>query len=278
MTSPTGVGATGAGAGATGQAFDELAAARAELRRRQGPGLRTDAPGAPHAELALARLGTAFLARQLAGISDAELAGPSLLPGWSRAALVAHVGYNARALTRLCAWAETGEPHPMYASPEQRAREIEYGASLPPRALRALFAHSATHLDVAWRDLPSAAWTAEVVTAQGRTVPAAETAWMRTREVWVHAVDLATGAGFGAFPPDLLDRLAADAVGAWRRRGEPPALTLAADDRAAPLVVGDGTGPTVAGRQADLVRWLLGRGPHHLRHPTPDPPPLPRWL
>ncbi|SOD63329.1 maleylpyruvate isomerase [Streptomyces zhaozhouensis] len=257
---------------------DGLAGAREELRRRQGAGLREDAPGAPAAELALARLGTAFFARRLALLDDAELAGPSLLPGWSRAALVAHVGYNARALTRLVAWAETGVETPMYASPEQRAREIERGASQPPRALRALFAHSEVHLNVAWRDLPSAAWDAEVVTAQGRTVPARETAWMRTREVWVHAVDLANGAGFGDLPPALLDRLAADVVAGWRRRGEAVSLTLRPEDRDAPLVLGDGSGPEVAGAQADLVRWLTGRGARRLTHAGEAPPALPRWL
>ena len=264
--------------GGPGPSGDGLAGARAELRRRQGAGLREDAPDAPHAELALARLGTAFFARRLVRLDDAGLAGPSLLPGWSRAALVAHVGYNARALTRLVAWAETGVETPMYASPRQRALEIERGASLPPRALRALFAHSEVHLNVAWRDLPSAAWDAEVVTAQGRTVPARETAWMRTREVWVHAVDLGDGAGFGELPPELLDRLAADVLAGWERRGERVALTLRPTDRGAPLVVGDGSGPEVAGDQADLVRWLTGRGARRLTHNGDALPALPRWL
>ncbi|KAB8161305.1 maleylpyruvate isomerase family mycothiol-dependent enzyme [Streptomyces sp. 3MP-14] len=267
----------GAGGAVTG-AGGELAEARAALRLRQGAGLREDAAAAPHTELALARLGTAFFARQLTRLDDAELAGPSLLPGWSRAALVAHVGYNARALTRLVAWAETGVETPMYASPEQRAREIERGASLPPRALRALFAHSEVHLNVAWRDLPSAAWSAEVVTAQGRTVPVSETAWMRTREVWVHAVDLANGVGFGELPPELLDRLAADVLAGWQRRGERVAVTLVPTDRDEPLVLGDGSGPEVVGAQADLVRWLTGRGARRLTHPGETPPALPRWL
>lgn len=52
---------------------------------------------------------------------------------------------------------------------------------------------SSTHPRLEWRDLPDANWTHEVRTAQGRTVPASETVWMRTREVWVHAVDLDNG-------------------------------------------------------------------------------------
>ena len=61
------------------------------------------------------------------------------------------------------------------------------------------------HLNVEWRDLSPAAWQAQVRTAQGRIVPAGETAWMRSREVWIHAVDLNNGGSFADFPPDLLD-------------------------------------------------------------------------
>ncbi|UED87901.1 maleylpyruvate isomerase family mycothiol-dependent enzyme [Streptomyces profundus] len=255
----------------------DLAEARAALRARQGAGARYDAPNAPATELAWARAGTAFFARALDGLTDRDLAGPSRLPGWSRAALVAHVGYNARALTRLCEWSRTGVERPMYASADQRAREIALGASLPARALRSLFAHSETHLDVEWRDLPDAAWDAEVVTAQGRTVPARETAWMRTREVWVHAVDLGGGARFADLPPDLLDRLADDVLAAWRRRGEAAPPALVPTDRAARPGGDGGVGPAVSGRMSDLVRWLTGRGARRLdvAGPLPD---LPRWL
>ena len=43
--------------------------------------------------------------------------------------VVAHVHYNARALGRLVQWATTGTENRMYASPEQRASEIEAGAA-----------------------------------------------------------------------------------------------------------------------------------------------------
>src|SRR5690606_37927969 len=72
-------------------------------------------------------------------------------------------------------------PQPDVFVPEARMAEIRRGESLPPRALRHLAHHAAIHLDVEWRDLDAAAWDASVVTAQGRTVPARETVWMRTR-------------------------------------------------------------------------------------------------
>lgn len=235
------------------------------LRERQGAGARYDADSAPHANLDLARRGTAYFARRLMQLDDDDLDAPSLLPGWTRRHLVAHVGYNARAVARLVEWARTGVETPMYASDTQRADEIALGATLPTRALRHLVDHAAVHLDVEWRDLSDAQWDAEVVTAQGRTVPARETAWMRAKEVWVHAVDLDDGGSFLDFPPEMVDGIIADVFRAWTRRSEPGAVVLRATDRdAAPGEYGEG-GPVVEGAAADLARWLAGRGARRLR-------------
>lgn len=144
------------------------------------------------------------------------------------------------------------------------------------RALRSLFAHTAAHLDVEWRDLPAPAWDARVRTAQGRLVPARETAWMRAREVWVHAVDLDNGARVRDLPPDLLDELLADVPRAWQRRREGVDLTLAPHGRE-PVVLGAG-GPAVAGALPDLVRWLIGRGARQLTSSTGEIPAVPRWF
>jgi maleylpyruvate isomerase len=254
-----------------------LEEAREELRRRQGTGARYDSANAPARELAWARTGTAYFARKLNELTDEELYEPSLLPGWSRAALVAHVGYNARALTRLCEWARTGVETPMYASNTQRNTEIDRGATLPARALRNLFAHAEVHLNVEWRDLTDEQWEHEVRTAQGRTVPARETAWMRTREVWVHAVDLDNSGSFRDFPPDLLDELLADVLRAWTRREEKVNLVLAPTDREK-ITVGEGAGPTVTGSTADLARWLTGRGARRLTSSAGELPEIPRWF
>src|SRR5690606_26609569 len=103
-------------------------------------------------------------------------------------------------------------------------------------------------------------------------------AWMRTREVWIHAVDLDNGATFADFPRDVLDRLLADVVGMWQRRGEDVNLVLVSTDRDEPTAVGAGTGPTVTGTTADLTRWLTGRGTRRLESSTGTLPELPRWL
>lgn len=247
---------------------------------------RTDRTTDPalRAGLLLARRGQAYFSRTLNELRDARLDVPSLLPGWTRRHVVAHVGLNARALTRLTEWAATGVENPMYPSPEARDAEIELAATLPARALRHLSAHAAVHLDVEWRDLPDEAWRATVRTAQGREVPASETVWMRTREVWIHAVDLDAGGSFRHFPAELVDRLLDDVVGAWTRRAgaEPvPALSIEPTDRpgAAPRTT-PGPGPVrVVGRAADLAQWATGRGVRDVTTADgAEPPTPPRWL
>ena len=241
----------------------------------------TVSPETLQQRLLWARRGTAYFARKLSELPDAELDGPTQLAGWTRKHLVAHVGYNARAIARLVEWATTGAENPMYASPQARSEEIEYGATLTPTALRNLSEHAAIHLDVLWRDLPEDRWSAEVKTAQGQLVPAAETPWMRAREVWLHAVDLDNGGSYIDFPPDLVDALLADVTGLWERKGQGPALVLRPSDRDAEyrVDVNAGEPAVVSGTAVDLVRWITGRGAHDLKaENAPELPELGRWL
>jgi maleylpyruvate isomerase len=216
-------------------------------------------------DLLQARRGTAFFARKLNELTDDELDGGTRLPGWTRRHIVAHVGYNARAIARLIEWAGTGVETPMYSSPEARGEEIEFGATLSPIALRNLFDHSAVHLSVEWRDLADADWSNEVRTAQGRTVPASETAWMRTREVWMHAVDLDNGATFKDIPAPVLERLLKDITAAWRTRGSDTGLLIKVTgaENGTDLTFGDTSAadPTiVSGLLPAVVEWAAGRG------------------
>ena len=138
------------------------------------------------------------------------------------------------------------------------------------------------HLDVEWRDLPEEAWRAPVRTALGRVVPASETVWMRTREVWVHAVDLDSGGSFDDFPPELLDALLADVIGAWRRRLGPdglPPLELEPVDRERAVPVAEQGTVTLRGTAADLTWWATGRGGAGVVASNGGAVPAPpRWL
>jgi maleylpyruvate isomerase len=237
------------------------------------PASRTPAKARDWAQAGLALLRTA------AGPGDARLDAPSLLPGWTRAHVVAHVAANADALGKLVHWAATGEPTPMYASPQERAEGIERGAKLPAADLVSWLDTSARALDRAMDALGAEQWRAPVVTAQGRTVPATELPWMRAREVCVHAVDLGTGTGFDALPAPFLAALCED-IAAKRSAAKGPAVRLYADDSAhAFTLTGTGEPAEVRGPLAALTAWLAGR-PHPLTTtaagaPLPDLGP---WL
>ena len=239
-------------------------------------------PGLP-AALLQARRGTAFFARKLNELTDDELDGGSLLPGWTRRHVVAHVGYNARAIARLVEWAATGVETPMYPSVEVRNHEISFGATLSPTALRILFDHSAVHLSVEWRDLPDRDWSNEVKTVQGRTVPASETVWMRTREVWIHAVDLGNGATFADIPEPVLARLLRDITGAWHARGTDAGLVVRVTGMDGAFGDIDAPNPTIiSGPLPAVVEWAAGRGTDGVtasgRAATDEVPAAPKWI
>lgn len=232
--------------------------------------------------LSLARRGTAHYSGQLALLDNDEFTEPTALEGWTRNHLIAHVGYNAAAVSNLMHWATTGEETPMYESPKARGEEIAYGATLNPAALRNLHDHTVARLDVAWRDAPEAAWAAEVITAQGRTVPAAETLWMRSREVWIHAVDLGVRATFSDIPEVVLHTLLHEIPGKWRANGAGAGLVLVNDTTGERIEVSpaDDAHPVteIHGELPGLVRWAAGRDARGVTSPQGEVPEPPRWL
>ena len=230
--------------------------------------------------LAWAGEGTALFERTLAALDDAGLDEPSALPGWQRRHVVAHVASNADALVNLLDWARTGVPTPMYASPEQRAADIAKGATSPAGELRERLAAADARLARAFAGLPESAWAAEVRTARGRVVPASQVPWMRVREVWVHAVDLAAGTEFADVPEPVLGALMDDAVAGFSGRADVPRVTLAGADRRWEIgSPADGAPVTVSGEPADLAAYLLGRPVRgRLDGGADGPPPLPGWL
>lgn len=158
---------------------------------------------------------------------------PSRLPGWSRRHVIAHVHFNAEALRRLVGWAATGVEQRMYASADQRTREIESGAALPAEVLRRMVVGSAAALATEIDGLSDEALGAEVVTAQGRVVPASEVVWLRTREVAIHLVDLDCGYTFEDLPRDLVRAIVVDAAGKHATAENAPDLAAWLTGRAA---------------------------------------------
>ncbi|MFE6099373.1 maleylpyruvate isomerase family mycothiol-dependent enzyme [Streptomyces laurentii] len=226
-----------------------------------------------------ALIGTDLVLEATAGLDDGGYAAPSALPGWSRAHVAAHVAANAEALSNLVHWAATGEPTPMYASPEERAAGIERGRALPAAALTTWLRRSADALEAGMDRLADGQWAHEVVTAQGRTVPATELPWMRSREVCVHAVDLATGLSFASLPADFLTALCDDVVGKRSTAAGGPAVTLTAVDTGAVWQLpGDGEPVHVTGDLSALTAYLTGRDADLRTAAGAPAPALGAWL
>jgi maleylpyruvate isomerase len=227
--------------------------------------------------------GTKLFTGALAGLDESGYDAPSGLPGWTRKHVVAHVAANADAVGNLVHWAATGERTPMYSSAEQRNTDIAAGATRSGAELARWFTRSADRLEAALDALTEEQWATEVVTAQGRTVPATETPWMRAREVLVHAVDLGTGVGFDDLPADFLVALLDDITGKRSASaGTPsagPALVVEPTDRDDRwLVAGDGEPVLVTGTLAAVTAYLAGRGRTGVTSPEHPVPPLPAWL
>ena len=227
------------------------------------------------------RTGADLFARGVGQCTDEDLIGDSLLPGWNRAFVISHVSANAQAIGRLLHWARTGIETPMYSSMEDRDREIASGADLPLADLTSWFVDSDRAVQQAFSDLPSDAWSHTVVTAQGREVPAEETLWMRSREVCIHAVDLAMGITFNDLPQGFLTRLVTEACA---RHSANPAMEMTVlvttdDQQNSWTIQGEGDTATVSGTLPDIASWLVGRGSAGVRARSGDPTPaLPKWL
>lgn len=227
--------------------------------------------------LAWLDLGSAKVADAVRRISDADLDAPTALPGWTRRHLLAHLGFNAEALRRLVSWAATGTPSPMYASAAARNAEIEDGSRWEAQRLREFVAEHAAALRADLDALPAERWSAEVVTAQGRTVAATEIPWMRVREAAVHAVDLQAGVAFADLPEALCLALIDDVMARRATRGTDPAFGVDVAGRRW-TVPGSGEPAAVTGSAAAVAQWLTGRGADGLATAPGQLPALTPWL
>ncbi len=228
--------------------------------------------------------GTRLLVERLRTLPDGGFATASLLPGWTRAHVVAHVARNAEALVRLATWARTGEETPMYASPEQRDADIAAGATQAAPDLRRDLAATAADLDRAFEALDASTWDARIRVRQGSEVSARVLPWLRVREVWLHAVDLDVGTDLSAAPADLLDELATDMLTSLSARDGCPVVELRPTDRGHVWQLGGATAgaaapaTTMQGSAADLVTWLAGRSDGSTLTADGPVPSLPDWL
>ena len=200
------------------------------------------------------------LNRTVDALSDEELAWPSLLPGWSRAHVVAHLAMNGFAMAGVAEAIGRGRPVAMYESDAQRDGEIEELAQVEPGELRdRLLAATTAFTDKIGR-MEADRWNGVYSRLPGGpTWPAVTLVATRRREVEIHHADLAAAYTRHDWPVDFLRELL-DAVTV--DHGASASFRVRATDINGDWTVGDAEahGPTVMGRAADLGWWMTGRG------------------
>lgn len=185
---------------------------------------------------------------------------PSVLPGWTRAHVAAHLALNAEGL----AGAVDGLAHeldvPVYESDERRDADIEELASADAAEIRErLFAAGQT-LQKALRTLDEDQWSRTIPRLPGGPAWAvAALPSTRRREVEIHHADLDAGYAHSEWPEDfaveLLDLVAEDRANS----PDDPRFTIRATDTVRAWSIG-AEQPVVEGTASDLGWWLVGRG------------------
>jgi hypothetical protein len=107
-------------------------------------------------------------------IAEPDLRQPSLLPGWTRAHVLAHLARNSDAMRALLVGAGSGQDRPAYASSKARDADIERDAAQGAKDLVADVADSAMALRTVARQLPDQAWAYPVRVLDSAPFPAGQ--------------------------------------------------------------------------------------------------------
>ena len=215
----------------------------------------------------------------LTGLDERSWREPSLLPGWSRAHVVAHLARNADGFTRVLGQAAAGEPGWMYESQDARERDIaETVERLTAEELVRDAHESSERLEEAWRTSradPGTTYTRLPGDPAG--FPLSTVGPRRLAEVEIHHADLGVGYLPADWPPSFATALIAQRQGELATTSG-PSMVLTATDLEGRWTFGTGEGPRIRGCAGDLAWWLVGRGDGSAL--TCDPGPLPvlgRW-
>ena len=205
----------------------------------------------------------ARLARTLAGLADADVRRPSLLPGWTVGHVLTHLARNAESHVRMLEGAARGDVVDQYpGGDEQRSGDIEAGSGRPSGVLAADVADAAARLEQAWALVADDVWEHGQGRMRSGLYPLADLPFLRWREVEVHHADLGLGYGSADWPDAYVEReLARTLDGLPGRLPAGAALVLRATDSGQTWVVPEPSpgAAEVVGDRRWLLAWLIGR-------------------
>jgi maleylpyruvate isomerase len=225
-------------------------------------------------------LATTRYLQALTELDDESVHGPSGLPGWSRAHVVAHLSRNADAFTRVVRLASVGEPALMYASNEDRDAEIEETVrTLDLAALVEDAITSSARLTEAFWTCTADLETPYTRVPGGEVFPLHSLGRRRRTEVEIHHCDLGCGYTPAEWPVDFARQLVKQRQDELATLdGGGPSMVLSSTDSEGLWKLGRGSGPEIRGAVGDLAWWLVGRGDGRgLTCSSGDLPVLGRW-
>jgi maleylpyruvate isomerase len=230
-------------------------------------------------ELAVA---TDQLLAGLSGLSDDEVARPSLLPGWTRGHVLTHLARNAEGGERLLEWARTGLPTYEYESLSARAADIEAGARRPAAVLVEDVRQTAERFVTAASAISADAWLRVVRYTAGQERRAEVIVPARLTEVLIHHVDISRDYRPQDWPAWFTSAKLAGITASLNRRNQittPVVLEATDTGTVTPLGAAGPDSPRMRGPGCELLAWLYGRsdGSRLTRLPDgalPDVPPI----
>jgi maleylpyruvate isomerase len=200
---------------------------------------------------------TRRLVRTADVLDDEEHAAPSLLPGWTRAHVLAHLALNAEGLADALRGVVAGQPVPMYRSDDARDADIADLAAERAAVVRARLLAGCTGLADAIAGVPDELREARIErTPGGRVFTAGDVCWMRLREVEIHHADLGAGYDRASWPTEFSVFVISSLTARGQHAG---GFRACATDTGHVWDLG-AEAPTVRGPAADLAWWLTGRG------------------
>ncbi|HUQ39516.1 MAG TPA: maleylpyruvate isomerase N-terminal domain-containing protein [Acidimicrobiales bacterium] len=148
---------------------------------------------APSDKIEIACVGHTELLRAARKLTEGDLRRPSLLPGWDRARVLAHLAHKSHSHVSVFTGAAAGEQRSQYPSGQAAAEgETAAWSQRPADELCDLVAEGFASLERAWAAMPDQAWSRTATSSAGER---AMTGFVdrHLRDLFVHHVDLDIG-------------------------------------------------------------------------------------
>lgn len=204
---------------------------------------------------------TSVLLGATMSLNEEQWREPSLLPGWSRAHVGAHLALNAAALRRVVEGVLNNDPVAMYGSAALRDHDIEQSSTKTGLELQVDLDTTASQFADTIDGLREEQREQKVELRNGFELPLGKVSINRLSEVVFHHVDLDTGFGLNEASERSLDWLLQFWAFRLHRRDDFPALLLDTGERE--YEIGDhGWGTDyrrLAGSPVQLLGWITGR-------------------